>query len=188
MSSPDRNADDDAALPGRGDAAAPPPTSPAAEDEPPAVGRLLGIDFGARRLGLALSTPEQNLSTPLEVWTRRDPASDARRLRQVIEEYHVRGIVIGLPLHTGGEEGKSARMAREFGRWVRHTLSLPVAFWDERCSTAAAEDWMQEAGLTRDQRRARRDMLAAHVILQSFLEHRRAAHRSAPPEPSSSDD
>lgn len=175
MSSPDRHSDDDAAHPGPEDAAAPLPTAPDAADELPALGRLLGIDFGTRRLGLALSTPEQNLSTPLEVWSRHDPASDARRLRQVIEEYHVRGIVIGLPLHMGGEEGQSARRAREFGRWVRETLALPVAFWDERCSTAAADDWMQEAGLTREQRRARRDMLAAHVILQSFLDHRRSA-------------
>ena len=152
---------------------------PPPQDELPHFGRLLAIDFGTRRLGLALSTPEQNLSTPLEVWTRRDAAVDAQRLRQVIDEYHVRGIVVGLPLHTGGEEGLSARRAREFGQWVRRTLALPVAFWDERCSSAAAEDWMLEAGLTRDQRRSRRDMLAAHVILQSYLEHRRATHQPA---------
>lgn len=157
----------------------------APQDELPAFGRLLAIDFGTRRLGLALSTPEQNLSTPLEVWIRRDPAGDAQRLRQVIDEYHVRGIVIGLPLHTGGEEGQSARRAREFGQWVRRTLALPVVFWDERCSSAAADDWMLEAGLTRDQRRARRDMLAAHVILQSYLEHRRAGRSSTPEDRSS---
>jgi len=141
-------------------------------DELPREGRLLGIDFGTRRLGFALSTPEQNLSTPLENWTRRGPGPDARRLRELQDEYLVRAVVVGLPLHFSGEEGRSAMHAREFGRWVRETLRLPVAFWDERCSSAAADHWLDDANFTRDQRRARRDMLAAHVILESFLRSR----------------
>ena len=153
----------------------PPANAPAWRgDDVPGEGRLLGIDYGEKRLGFALSTPEQNLSTPLETWTRRGESVDARRLREIGEEYCVKGIVVGLPLHSWGDEGTSAHRAREFGKWVKETLRLPVTFWDERCSSAAADDWMMAANLSRDQRRARRDMLAAHVILQSFLDRRRA--------------
>lgn len=148
--------------------------------ECPREGRLLGIDFGTRRLGFALSTPEQNLSTPLETWTRPGLPHDLRRLRELIAEYDVRGLVVGLPLHMGGEEGSSAQLAREFGSWASSETGLPVAFWDERCSSAAADEWMFAAELSRDRRKAHRDMLAAHVILQSYLDSRRPLARHEP--------
>lgn len=139
----------------------------------PTFGRLLGIDFGTRRLGFALSTPEQNLSTPLETVSRGSLQGDAVRLRDIAAENRIVGVVVGLPLHTGGEEGASARKAREFGQWVRNTLALPVAFWDERCSSAAADDWMAMGDVPKHRRRELRDKLAAHVILQSYLDRPR---------------
>ncbi|MFV0443755.1 MAG: Holliday junction resolvase RuvX [Planctomycetaceae bacterium] len=148
-------------------------------DELPTDGRIVAVDFGTKRLGLAISTPEQNLSTPLEVITRYTAAVDARRLRDLQEDYLVAGYVVGLPLHMNGDESSSSHKAREFGRWLKETTGKPVGFWDERCSSAAADDWMLEADLTRQHRKQLRDKLAAHVILQSFL----AAHRPArPPE------
>lgn len=142
-------------------------------DDLPCDGRLLAIDFGTKRLGFAVCTPEQTISTPLETWTRHGRAADARRLGELIEDYRIAGFVVGLPLHMNGDEGQSAHHARTFGRWLRETLGLPVGFWDERCSSAVADDWMLEADLSRDRRRGLRDRLAAHVILQSYLESRR---------------
>lgn len=150
-------------------------------DRLPAFGRLLGIDYGTRRLGLAISTPEQNLSTPLETVPRASLQRDAARLREVVSENRIAGVVVGLPLHMGGEEGQSARKAREFGQWVRDTLSLPVAYWDERCSSAAADDWMTMGGVPSHRRRELRDKLAAHVILQSYLERPRPMNPDAAP-------
>lgn len=152
-------------------------------DDLPRDGRLLAIDFGTKRLGFAVCTPEQSISTPLETWTRHGRAADARRLRELIEDYRLAGFVVGLPLHMNGEEGQSAHHARTFGRWLRETLGRPVAFWDERCSSAAADDWMLEADLSRERRRGLRDRLAAHVILHSFLESRRPP-AAEPNEPS----
>jgi putative Holliday junction resolvase len=148
-------------------------------DELPRDGRLLGIDYGTRRLGFAVSTPEQSISCPLETCTRHGVASDARRLRELIEDYRLVGFVVGLPLHMNGDEGESARQAREFGRWLRETLGRPVTFWDERCSSAAADDWMLEADLSRQHRKGLRDRLAAHVILHGYL----AATHPPPPRP-----
>lgn len=113
------------------------------------------------------------MSCPLETWARRTSNVDARRLRELDDDYRIVGYVVGLPLHMNGDEGDSAHKARQFGRWLRQELGRPVAFWDERCSSAAADAWMQEAELTRDRRKALRDRLAAHVILQSYLESRR---------------
>jgi putative Holliday junction resolvase len=151
----------------------PEPPPPSDDDDLPREGRLLGIDFGTRRLGFAVSTPEQSLSTPLETWVRQGAAADARRLRELVEDYRLAGFVVGLPLHMSGEEGESARHAREFGRWLRTTLHMPVTYWDERCSSAAADDWMLEADLSRQKRRGLRDKLAAHVILDGYLTARR---------------
>lgn len=145
----------------------------------PQDGRLLGIDYGVKRLGLALSTPEQNLSTPLETLVRHGQAADARRISELIADYRIVGCVVGLPLHMNGDEGQSARQARDFGRWLGETVGLPVVFWDERCSSAAADDWMIAADLSRHKRRGLRDQLAAHVILESFLAAR--ARKSSRP-------
>jgi putative Holliday junction resolvase len=140
----------------------------------PARGRLLGIDFGTKRVGLALSNAEQTIATPLEVYARRDERQDSRYFERVAHEYSVSGLVVGLPVHMSGDEGKMAREARAFGEWVAGVTRLPVAFCDERYSTSAADDVLQSVPLSPRQRRARRDMLAAQILLQEFLESGRA--------------
>lgn len=142
-------------------------------DELPTDGRLAAVDFGTKRLGLAISTPEQNLSTPLATLPRHSPAADARSFRNLLDDYYIAGFVVGLPLHMNGDEGDSAHKARQFGRWLKQTTGKPVGFWDERCTSAVADDWMLEADLTRQHRKQLRDKLAAHVILESFLNSRR---------------
>lgn len=136
----------------------------------PTQGALLGIDHGEKRLGFAISTTDQTLASPLENYTRRSSDLDARRLRECVVDYRVKGIVIGLPLHVGGDESTQSHKAREFGRWVQEQVGLPVTFWDERYSSTLADDFMLEVDMSRKKRKQRRDMLAAHLFLQSYLD------------------
>src|SRR5262249_20763852 len=133
-------------------------------------GRLLGLDFGTKRVGLALSNAEQTIATPLETYTRRDEKQDARLLQNRVREYAVTGLVVGLPVHMSGDEGQKAREARAFGNWAAATTGLPIMFHDERYTSAQADDYLREAQLSPRQRQARRDMLAAQILLQDFLD------------------
>ena len=136
----------------------------------PKQGRLLGLDYGTVRVGIAVTTPEQTIASPLETYSRRSPALDAQHFRTVAEEIHGVGIVVGLPMHTGGEEGQKAREARTFGNWVAQQTRLPLMFWDERFTTALAEEHLRDANVRPKKRRALLDKLAAQIMLQSFLD------------------
>jgi len=144
----------------------------------PNKGRLLGIDFGTRRLGFAVCDPAQTMSAPVENYTRGDLNQDARTLRRLMEEYRPVGVVIGLPVHMSGQESGKSKEARAFGSWVSQTTGLPVTYWDERYSSAIAEEYLLSAELSKKGRDKRRDMLAAHILLQNFL---RTRDRTASP-------
>lgn len=141
-----------------------------AKDEFPTEGRLLGIDYGRKRVGIAVSTPEQTIASPLETFVRRSPQHDAPHLRKVADEYRVVGIVVGLPVHMSGDEGELARQARAFGEWLAEVTGLPVRYWDERFTTATAEAHLFAADLPERRRREILDKLAAQIMLQSFLD------------------
>lgn len=144
---------------------------PSPDERPfPAEGRLMGLDYGTRRLGIAVSTPEQSIASPLENYDRKNPGLDAKHLRELVADYRIQGLVVGLPVHMSGDEGGLARDAREFGLWVAKETGLPVRFWDERFTSALAEEILQTASLTKKQRKARKDKLAAYLLLQSFLD------------------
>ncbi len=136
----------------------------------PQFGALLGIDYGTRRIGVAISNEEQTISLPLENYTRRTEKLDADWLRQLAIGYGARGIVVGLPVHMSGDEGGKAREARTFGEWARKVTSLPVTWWDERYSSATADLYLDQQEATKKKRKAQRDKLAAQVFLQSFLD------------------
>lgn len=144
----------------------------------PRRGRLLGVDYGTKRVGFAVSNPDQTISSPLENYTRRDKAQDARHLRQITDEYRMVGAIIGLPVHMSGDEGGKAREAREFGTWVHSVTGLPVGYWDERYTSSLAEEHLLGAALSKKKRQARLDMLAAQIMLQSYLD---GARGDAPP-------
>jgi putative Holliday junction resolvase len=156
--------------------------------------RTLGLDFGMRRVGAAISDPRRLIATPLEVHERRDAAQDARHYRELVREHDVDRIVIGLPLHTGGREGTSAAAARAFGTWLAGVTGLPITFHDERYTTHEAEDALIAAGLKRRRRRGLRDMLAAQILLQNYLDAgcpetmAPAAPLSDPPRPAGGDE
>jgi putative Holliday junction resolvase len=134
------------------------------------MGRVLGLDFGTRRVGAAVSDPRWQIATPLEVHERRGPAQDARHYQALVREHEVDRIVIGLPLHTGGREGTSAMQARTFGAWLAAVTGLPVIYYDERYTTVDAEEALIAAGLKRQRRKGLRDMIAAQILLQSYLD------------------
>lgn len=136
----------------------------------PEFGPLLGVDYGEKRIGVAISNEEQTISLPLENYSRRTLELDADWLRQLAVGYGVRGLVVGLPVHQSGDEGGKAREARRFGEWAHTVTKLPVSWWDERYSSAAADALLDQQELSKKKRKARRDKLAAQVFLQSFLD------------------
>lgn len=137
----------------------------------PLRGRLLGVDFGTVRVGLAISDPDRLIASPFETYLRKDTKADAAYFARVVAAEKIVGLVVGLPLHTGGEEGIKAKEARDYGAGLAEATGLPVVFWDERCTTAAAEDALWDAGLSHRKRKDRRDRVAAQLILQGFLEN-----------------
>ncbi len=144
------------------------------------TGRLLGVDTGTKRVGLAISDPDQIVASPLATLERRDATSDARYFRDLVAREGVGGIIVGLPLHTDGREGVKAAEARAYAKWLGEITGLPVEFADERFTTVQAESALWEAGLTHQRRKSRRDRLAAQIMLQAYLDHASAKRRSTP--------
>jgi putative Holliday junction resolvase len=134
------------------------------------VGRLLGVDYGQARIGLALSDAERYIASPLATYSRRGAARDGAYFQALVKQEEVVEVVIGLPVHLDGREGQLAAAARAFGKWLAETTGRPVVFWDERFTTAEAEAALRSAGLTDKRRKARRDRVAAQILLQSYLD------------------
>ena len=132
--------------------------------------RLLGVDYGSVRVGLAVSDPDRIIASPLATYPRRDAEQDARYFRDLAAAEGVVGLVVGLPVHMSGEEGQKAAEARAFGRWLGELTGLPVVFWDERYTSAEAERHLLAAGLTNKRRKDRRDRVAAQVLLQGYID------------------
>ncbi|MCS7045602.1 MAG: Holliday junction resolvase RuvX [Gemmataceae bacterium] len=132
--------------------------------------RILAVDPGTVRIGLAISDPERRLASPLAVYRRQDAERDAAFFRRLMEQEEVGLVVVGLPLRTDGREGVQARAARQFGDLLRAWTGVPVTYFDERFTTRFAESELWKAGLTHEQRKQRRDKVAAQLLLQSYLE------------------
>jgi putative holliday junction resolvase len=144
----------------------------------PPTGRLLALDWGEVRIGLALSDETQTLASPLETLVRRrGKRFPMGRFMELIGEHGPAGVVVGLPLTGEGEEEASAAAARELAGELAERSALPVELWDERMSTARALATIREQGGTTRGRKRDVDSLAAAVLLQHFLDARRAGGR-----------
>jgi putative holliday junction resolvase len=147
----------------------------ATSDPLPPQGRLLAIDLGEVRIGLALSDPTQTIASPaetLQVPRNQDgPTLDA--LVNAVERHEVSGIVIGEPRQLDGSAGVPAKRSRWFADKLRERTGLPVLLWDERFSTTEAERVMLAQDASRADRRANIDRVAASVLLQTVLEAQR---------------
>jgi putative Holliday junction resolvase len=140
--------------------------------ELPVHGRILGVDFGTVRVGLAICDPDRIVASAHETYTRTTDKADATYFVTLATREKAVGFVVGLPISLNGTEGPKAKEARDFGAWLSATTGLPVTFFDERFTTAAAEDTLREAKVRADKRTGKRDRLAAQIILQSFLDSR----------------
>lgn len=144
------------------------------------MGRVLGIDYGDRRVGLALSDPSGTLARPLRVVEVSPRLSE--ELRAVVRKHSVTGIVLGFPRNMDGSIGPKARQVLEFKAWLERELGLPVDLWDERLSTVQATRILRSAGVSAGRRSGKVDKLAAHLILQSYLDAKALGEgKSCPP-------
>jgi len=134
---------------------------------------VLGIDPGTVRIGLALSDPSGTIAQPLVVLRRRSLQEDLQQLVRIVEEHGVEQIVVGLPRTMDGRLEAAAREAQAFGEQVRQATGRPLAYWDERLTTVAAERYLIEQGKRRTKRRQEIDRMAATLLLQGYLDYQR---------------
>jgi putative pre-16S rRNA nuclease len=134
--------------------------------------RILAIDPGTVRLGLAISDPSGTIAQPLSVLARRSPGEDLKALAALVEQHEVGLIVIGLPRTMNGRLEAAAEQAQAFGAEVARATGRPVAYWDERLTTVAAERYLIEQGKRRRRRRQEVDRMAATLLLQGYLDYR----------------
>ena len=133
-------------------------------------GRIAGIDYGTVRIGVAITDVEQRIASPFDNYTRRGEAAEAKYFRQLAQDEQIVGFVVGLPVHLDGRESQKSIEARQFGEWLHQTTDVPVAYFDERFTTAEAENALAAAEMTKKQRKARLDKLAAQILLTAYLE------------------
>lgn len=132
--------------------------------------RILCIDFGTVRIGLAISDPDRKIAFPLATYERGTQENDAAYFRKIAEDEEIGQWLIGLPIHLDGRESEKSKEARAFGQWLQEITGLPVALADERFTSVQAEAALWSAGLTHKKRKARRDRVAAQMILQAYLD------------------
>jgi putative Holliday junction resolvase len=132
--------------------------------------RLLGIDLGEKTIGLALSDTLISIATPFQTLRRGKFSADAVKLDQIVHAERVGGIIMGLPLNMNGSEGPAAQSARAFARNFSARSPIPIAFWDERLSTAAVTRTLLDADTSRKRRAVLVDKMAAAFILQGAID------------------
>jgi putative Holliday junction resolvase len=140
--------------------------------------RLLGLDVGTKTVGLALSDVTRTIATPYETLRRAKFTADAKIIAAIVEKEGVGGLVIGMPFNLDGSEGPRAQSTRAFARNLAVHVAVPMAFWDERLSTAAVQRHLIDADASRKRRAEVVDRMAAAYILQGALDRMK---RLAPP-------
>lgn len=137
--------------------------------------RIMGLDFGSKTVGVAISDALLLTAQGVEIIRRKEEnklRQTLARIEELIVEYEVEEIVLGLPKHMNGTEGVRVELTEEFKDKLERRTGLPVHFWDERLTTVAADKTMMEAGIRREHRKEYVDMIAATFILQGFLDRR----------------
>ncbi len=135
------------------------------------MGRVVGVDPGEARVGIAISDEAQSIAFPRETVSARGGwAEAAKRVKDALSDDEVELLVVGLPLRLDGSEGEAARRARGFGEALRAELGVDVEYWDERLTTVAAERSLTEMGRRGSKRRDVVDQSAAAILLQGYLD------------------
>jgi len=135
----------------------------------------MALDYGERRIGVALSDPTGCFASPADLVERRDDGSHFGVLQRLCETNDVAEVIVGLPLHLSGEEGKAAQLAREFAGQLAERVGVPVNLVDERLTTVEAERALLEGDVSRRKRKCVVDSLSAVVLLNSYLGRRGTA-------------
>lgn len=138
--------------------------------------RIMGLDFGSKTVGVAVSDELLLTAQGLEIIRRKDEnklRQTCARIEELIVEYGVEEIVLGLPKNMNATEGERAELTYEFREKLKRRTGLPVTMWDERLTTVAADKAMIEAGIRREKRKDYVDMIAAVLILQGYLDRRK---------------
>ena len=137
--------------------------------------RIMGLDFGSKTVGVAVSDPLFITAQGLEIIRRKEEnklRQTLARIEALIVEYEVSEIVLGLPINMNATEGERVEKTKDFAEKLERRTGLPVHFWDERLTTVAADRAMIEAGIRREERKEHVDKIAAVLILQGYLESR----------------
>ncbi len=142
--------------------------------------RVLGMDFGEKRVGLAISDSLGLTSQPLGLIERRSDRQLVEEVRGVVREHEVRLVVVGHPVGLSNRDTARAKRARSLIRLLRSHLEVSVRKWDERLSTAQAERVLNETGTKPGRKKERRDVIAAQLILQTYLDRQRARRPVSP--------
>jgi putative Holliday junction resolvase len=138
--------------------------------------RVLGLDVGSKTIGLAVSDPLGITAQGLETMRRRNKRVDIERLRQIIRDYNVAEIVVGYPLRMSGMAGTQSEKMQLFAEELQRKFGLPVHLWDERLSSAEANRVLRDSEMSIQRRGEVVDRLAAVLILQGWMDARRAGH------------
>jgi putative Holliday junction resolvase len=144
--------------------------------------RCLGLDLGSKRIGVALCDPDERVATPLTVVERsKSRAHDHANIAKLVAEYEVEAVVVGLPLNMSGKVTAAAQSSKEETEQLRAALGIPVHLHDERLTTVTADRSLMEMEMKADARRRVVDKVAAAVMLQAYLDHRRNERRMEAP-------
>ena len=132
--------------------------------------RLLGIDLGTKRIGIAISDYNQKIATPLQTLDKSKQGKLIDKLESIIAEYDIRGIIIGNPINMDGTYGKSSQSAKDIAINISNKIDIPVSLWDERLSTVGAFNLSSELDINVSKREKDIDKFAAAFILQGALD------------------
>jgi putative Holliday junction resolvase len=132
--------------------------------------RILALDPGSKRMGVALSDELGWTAQPLETYERRSLAADVAHVQDLVQRHEVREVIMGMPLHMNGQAGIQAQRVQEFIDSLEPVLNVPIIAWDERLTTKSAEDVLIAANVSRKKRKGVVDRVAAAILLQSYLE------------------
>lgn len=138
----------------------------------PASPRILALDLGKKRIGLAISDPLGITAQGLPNLVRTNKRTDLEALEQLAKSREVGRILIGNPLNMGGAEGRQSGWVREFGAAIESRIGIPVTYWDERLTSVEAERVLRSSGISIEKRAAAVDRLSAVILLQSYLDSR----------------
>jgi len=135
--------------------------------------RVLAIDFGDRKIGLAVSDRLGITAQPLTSYRRKTEKEDADFFKRVVSEYEISEVILGMPLRMDGSSGTRVEKTREFAGWLERILDLPIRFWDERLTTKQANQILSQRKFNPKAKKNLEDQIAAMIILSAYLESKR---------------